>query len=183
MGKNSHAFQEACRLHYTEDRQQKNVCASHMLGVCPRHELKMGLGRTCRKEHPADLSGHAFSQALCRSGACAFQSRRTLSDMDRLKSEIKEVFARTKPARPERESVHFLRALTIFELCGSPLADAVRPKKQKCKECPHYVSSEAERRKVHAAGRVHRAYEKMHAFIERYYAGCGFCQKAGKVPE
>ncbi|KAI5191622.1 hypothetical protein NEMIN01_1606 [Nematocida minor] len=198
--KNSAIFSAALQEHAQREGEgrekggsgsKKSVCHSHLLGVCPRHELKSSFQNACLYDHPKE-NGIVHSEvSTFSSGKMGYYEHRSfLLRSERLKDEVKQILGKMKKQKMETKEMVRYREIKkrakIFEINGKmELASIEKSKLRqeeeknnknkavriKCKICPQYLPWMENERKAHYEGRVHRAYIKMREYLQKYYSG------------
>ncbi|KAI5164173.1 hypothetical protein NEAUS04_2005 [Nematocida ausubeli] len=181
-----------------EGAKREMLCYSHILGVCPRGELKQNHKSMCTFQHvPLAIEEDGRNEFLNIFNAPLqrkkfFRTRHLMHKcIVRLKDEIKGIMA-SLPKLQRQASTQAIAQYNqakaewaIFKLNGQEeleeLALARLRKleetnsregvaRMRCKACPHYLPWLESERKQHYIGKVHQTYIRMQQFLQNYYS-------------
>ncbi|EIJ89049.1 uncharacterized protein NEPG_01738 [Nematocida parisii ERTm1] len=174
---------------------EQSICYNHILGICPRTELRQNYKKPCifyhvpLEEKEPSVFLDIFNDFPQR--VKYFQNKSHLIHcMNKLKDEIKEILSsliavKHQPPPEVLEYNTLNEEYSIFIINGYKKMAAytktqlrlLEDKNAKagvsmirCKECPQSLPWVESEREKHYTGRVHLAYHRMQQYIQKYYS-------------
>ncbi|KAI5166765.1 hypothetical protein NEIRO03_1321 [Nematocida sp. AWRm78] len=172
-----------------------SICYNHILGICPRTELRQNYKKPCIFYHvPLEEKESSVFLDIFNDFPKRVKYFRNKSHlihcMNKLKDEIKEILSSLITVKhqlpPEVLEYNTLNEeYSIFIINGYKEMAAytktqlrrLEDKNAKtgvsmiqCKECPQALPWVESERKKHYTGRVHLAYQRMQQYIQKYYS-------------